>query len=287
MSDPINHHWIPQFLLKKWEIAHAKIPTLGLVGPKYELSLKYYSAKSICSEEYLYSMASETEVDKQRIEKEYLQKIHNDASIIVDKIEADKTLTEIEKKEFSRFIFNLHLRNPITLVRMEKYSEEQKIIPEILDQAYLNGFIKRPIILTDERRKLIAYNATRLSITQDENHAIVTNLIRQFRWHFIRTSQTEYPIPLVISDQPTVVFNGLINNDSEIFLPLGPNILFWATRNFKFDPRTVDGRKFSMTANRQQTFSAHERLFGTANERFLENNFARRLRLSKMQATLR
>ena len=115
MSEPKKQHWVPEFLLKKWEIAAGEIPTWSLVGPKQKLFLKNYSAESICSELFLYNMKSEHEAKKHRIESDYLQQIDSCASKIVSKIERGDELDETDRTKFSKFIFNLHLRNHITI----------------------------------------------------------------------------------------------------------------------------------------------------------------------------
>ena len=68
--------------------------------------------------------------------------------------------------------------------------------------------------------------------------------------------------------------DGLDKPTSEIFLPLGPSLLFWACYH-NFDIEKLDKNEIVKTSNAQQAFLAREHLFGQAKRSFIEEHFSK------------
>lgn len=128
----INHHYVPQGLLKNWYIKNSNHKNQGFwkYQRKYNGEVSLFpnpcSSKSSCSEEHLnttykniFSITQEVLEDSNSIEDE-LAKLDSDALVEIKKIlespnERILNLQVEEKNILAKFILSLHFRHPETL----------------------------------------------------------------------------------------------------------------------------------------------------------------------------
>lgn len=116
MSNPIKHHFVPQFYLKNWQNDDGKIYCLrknkGKPHPVYP--------KSVSFKNNLYKFASE-------IETVFITPFIDDRfSHVVNKARQNplESLTRNEKFELIIFIILMHLRNPIEVKKIQSYQKD-------------------------------------------------------------------------------------------------------------------------------------------------------------------
>lgn len=178
-QDSINHHYVPQGLLKNWYVKDSKGKNQGFrkYQRKYNGEVSLFpnpcSSQSSCSEEHLntlyknvFSITDEVIEDTNTIEHSF-HDLDTDGLVLINSVlEAPRekifALNKEEKELLSKFVLSLHLRHPETIQHAQEQLEQKansslKFISEKLVEYDLGNrldYFKKNINLTTMRRTL-------------------------------------------------------------------------------------------------------------------------------------
>ncbi|WP_445600462.1 DUF4238 domain-containing protein [Azospirillum sp. A39] len=113
MSEPRNHHYLPQFYLRPWCGDDGRVASYHLVNGKVMCGRK--STKSIGSERDLYACRRDGPMPRQWVETEYMtREVDTPAAEVRDKILNGEieNITHRERKTWARFMSSLFARRP-------------------------------------------------------------------------------------------------------------------------------------------------------------------------------
>jgi hypothetical protein len=229
-----KHHYIPKFYLNQW------------IGPDKvlcEFSRPYKTVKPRRTdpdgtgyERGLYTFPSLPPVAKNAIEKKLLQMADDKAASVLQRILiGDMDLNEDARSAWSRFLMSMMHRNPERIAQLRALIVEK--YPEYLEDLR-NNFdeIKHP----DDPR---SFEEVRLVGTRDVEHVHfrllamvmdsqeVGKYLNNMPWGMIRFHRPAFP--LLTSDRPVIMTNGIKYPNSHIVLPISPTQLFVAATNQK------------------------------------------------------
>jgi len=126
-----NQHWVPQFYLKKFANKNGKLDILDCDLKKVVVER---APKSVCSEEFFYSVNDKKDDVSQQMEKEF-QKIENQISSSYDRIAQNfvefKQITSDDKLLISTFMSMQYLRGPYMRKQLKK--NEESLIKQIME----------------------------------------------------------------------------------------------------------------------------------------------------------
>jgi len=124
MSDPIRHHFIPEFYLRQWAGLDERLFWYYRPYNRVVVSARHPSA--IGFKEYLYTINSKS--NPQIIEKEFFSNLDNDAAIVLNRLNTLGTglviikhhhLNDTQRRDWTWFIQSLHLRCPHSLTEID------------------------------------------------------------------------------------------------------------------------------------------------------------------------
>lgn len=148
MSNPVKHHFVPQFYLRNWQNQEGRICCFRKQSNRFDLVVP----KNLANQNNLYKFDSE-------IESVFITPfIDNYFSPLINKARDYplESLTRNEKIKIIQFILLLHLRNPIEIKKLKSYQDElflkNKIFNQLEDdigkddffefeQGYLRGLV--------------------------------------------------------------------------------------------------------------------------------------------------
>jgi len=241
MQKEPNHHYIPEFYLQEWAnprthqliefcrrhkgvvVARATAPA----GTGYVPGL-YKDREAPKGEEYV-------------IEQRLMSTIDNWASRALQQFKTMGSLPgSLESQEalgWCRFLYLLIVRNPdhlevirkklITLDRseiLEYIRDDYPHIrrpedPESFDE-YKEDFLKSPSYIDPVKVLPTLMRSKR-----------VFRVVASFKWHTMTMNTLDHP--LLTSDRPVIMTNGLMSDHAHLVVPIGPRRLFIATRTME------------------------------------------------------
>jgi hypothetical protein len=104
-------------------------------------------------------------------------------------------------------------------------------------------------------------------------------MLASFKWQTLAVDTAKYP--LLTSDRPVIMSNGLIQQDAHVVLPISPRRLFIATKNedtFEIF-HEMNPNKLAEAVNNQVAQQAHRFVFGCDDSqlRFVANRLGKRV----------
>ncbi|QQP99096.1 DUF4238 domain-containing protein [Lysobacter enzymogenes] len=225
MGDYINHHYIPKFLLKKWEGGRdEKLSQMRWIRGR--ICEKRFKAKSVAYREHLYSMdrlAAQPNVD---IEPKFMSRHIDDPAALVHESIIKNDFNEMSDKlraTWVLFLVSLIYRGPeaVELVR-------ERGIDALSSQFEVNGEMSEPLkklleLYLSRHPSLLDFGVYALPVLiQDSSY---NKIIYDCPWylHVLRCEDK-----LLIGDRPLVFIKGR-KNGGIFYLPLAPNLAFFAS----------------------------------------------------------
>ena len=277
-NPPLNHHYIPQFLLHEWTVGgklhRFQKPTPGKIVEHRK------PTRAVGFRERLYEIPEYPPETAQSIEQGFMKTL-DDTAAIAHKLLLNNDFTDLDQSNrsaWTRFLLSLMLRTPDNLAAYKagftavydtptpdiqaKY-EAQKA-PH--DPPTAEEFLK----LHQPMAPLTAALTQLPHVMQNEG---LGQHIIKMGWSVADVSRGTF----LISDDPLITSNGLGNDIGHIVLPISPTKLFIATNNKKtLDTIIAMGdRELVKTANAQivgrarHFVGAHD----ASQRRFIENRF--------------
>jgi hypothetical protein len=237
MSKEPNHHYIPGFYLEQWTdpksrqlVEYCRRYKGVIARPTFPAGTGYVPG--------LYKLPGAPQGDEYIIETKLMSSIDNWAARALQRMMVDGEppgkLDSPEALGWCQFLYSLIVRNPEHLVRIKEKltSLDAGEILEYVRNDYPNirgpgdpenfddfkaVFIKNPIEVPAVRVLPELVKSKR-----------VVRMLASFKWQTATVNTAK--CPLLTSDRPIIMSNGLIQPDAHIVLPISPRRLFIATK---------------------------------------------------------
>lgn len=217
MSDPRNHHYVPQWQLREWRSTGDKKLQSYFRLPDGRLSSQRRSPKSVASEKDLYTWLAPDHPNPQQLEKEFFQQIDSRAATAAQVLRNPGTMpmSMNVRCDWARFLTASILRTPFGL------NGWKAVFKDIAHDRL------GPDMALVERLTLINYNDEALKKTIEHlRRDIALEPWMQMRWWVECVDNARYY--LLTSDTPMV--GRIIDGKNRMaFYPLSPNRLFCVT----------------------------------------------------------
>jgi len=282
-----KHHYIPIFYLQQWAGADGRLIEYcrrykGVVPrPTFPDGTGYVRG--------LYKLPDAQPGQEYIIETKLMSSIDNWAAKALRRMMmTDKAGLDLEPSEalgWCQFLYSLIVRNPEHLLRikekletfdageiLERTREDYSNIrgpsdPETFDE-YKATFVKNPVEVPPAR--------VLRNLVRSER---IVRMLASFRWRTATTKTAKYP--LLTSDRPVIMSNGLTQQDAHIVLPISPRLLFIATKNEETFRRfgSMPPNDLAQAVNNQVSQQAYRFVFGVDDGqlRFVANRLGKRV----------
>jgi hypothetical protein len=283
-----DHHYIPIFYLKQWTdpesrklveycsrhegvVARQTFPA----GTGYVPGL-YKDPTARLGEEYV-------------IETELMSSIDDRAARALQRMMVDGEppgkLDTPEALGWCQFLYSLLVRNPDHLLRMkEKLAtfDQGEVLENIRDVYPTIRGPNDPESFDDYKAKFlknpVEVPAIRVLPELVRSKRIV-RMLASFKWQTQTVNNAKYP--LLTSDRPIIMSNGLIQQDAHIVLPISPRRLFIATKTEETSQyfREMKPNELVLAVNNQVSQQARKFVFGADDKqlRFVANRLGKRV----------
>lgn len=207
MSEPINHHWLPQFLMRPWCGSDKKVERFYRPNKKVVVGRK--PPASLGAEDHLYTVICSTLADPYYFEKEVMTKESDTPnSRIRDEILAGNipNISRSDRREFARFLLFLKLRRPDSVkphkerVRrpFAENAEELRAALAAHDPEYFDRHFAPKLEDLLGASDLIAMQSV---VDAAATHSILPEIVEAI-WRIIDVSAC--PVTLVLGDNPVL-----------------------------------------------------------------------------------
>lgn len=204
MNNPVKHHYIPQFYLRRW-LNSEGILYVYVKGRIEPLRIPEKSIINFCQENHLYSIPSIAPEDSEVIETKWFAPLDGDAATIIEKFNRGivKNLTSTERSDWFYFCSNLYYRSPKGMGDITRKIHAKHLSLGLKNKEEMAALILPELVNLDEcGRFFINWN-----------------------W-FIEYTDEEF----LIGDRlPT--FNSSVTNQLFTYLAISPNKIFYASLN--------------------------------------------------------
>jgi len=284
----MKHHYIPQFLLAQW--AHlnndGKIEVFRLDLPGLKSNRR--TPKHTGYEDDLYALSEENiaGMSKQAIEKQFLMRLDNSASLVRSKLATKglRSLTDEDRVNWARFIMSLRIRRPPIIQSLKQDASTQLRAsfagqPEEYEELASDS---DPGTLEEWAEKQFPglIDNFGLSIFHEiVDNPVIGNKILGMRWWIWDFSGTPYE--LLISDNPCIFTAGIDDPGCIIALPISPSKVFIATQSKSVAEmlRQQQPRELIIRINESSFGQADVRIYSRQEKparRFIENRLAQK-----------
>jgi len=267
-----NHHYIPEFYLQEW------------AGPQTRLLVEFcrrYRDKVVARptapagtgyQPGLYKDPNAPEGEEYVIETKLMSSIDNWASkalqlfktmgLLPGKLESEEALG------WCRFLYSLIVRNPdhLEVIREKLRTLDPAEILEYIRDDYPR--IRRP----GDPESFDEYKEAFVKAPPDIDPVMVLQslmrskrvfrVIASFKWHTMTLNTPKFP--LLTSDRPIIMTNGLVGDNAHFVLPIGPRRLFIATKTMETFQSFVqrNPEEFARAINDRVCMQARKYVYG-------------------------
>ncbi len=251
MSVPLKHHYLPEFLVRRWTDTSRNF-VFEYSRPHQEVSVRRRLPAETGFQAGLYSIPTRDQpAAREEIELRFMQQLDNDASLVLEGLErtGEKPSDSVEASAWTRFLMSLVYRTPAEVTRIE----EKIRGPEFswrMEEAYQK--------IRGEGDPASYEEWSRAD--EDSVHEAKASLLRRIiDSEFVgqRLNDTPWYVgdvrsghDLLLADNPVVTSNGVGTERGFLIVPIGPTKFFLATAN----PQVADT---FMQLNEQGRLGAH------------------------------
>jgi Protein of unknown function (DUF4238) len=238
MNVPRKHHYIPQFYLRKWAgpdgrvLCYKRVPTGAVVAD-------WVTPKSTGFEKDLYTLEHLPEDIRQAIEKEVTADVDNRAATAMQKMIAAKsadTLTADDRLGWAQFVVSLPIRNPDAVTDIKEtstksgmemaYKEVKRKFPDWAGGGDFRTEFEESVN-EDPLTKFLSDNYGLIVISELMLNPQFQKIILDMHWWVV--DFTKAGLSLITCDRPYMVFRTIRHPRGLIYLPLAPNLAFYAS----------------------------------------------------------
>lgn len=283
MATHSEHHFIPRFLLGRWE-GGADERLSAMRWLRGNISEKRYKARSVAKERDLYAIGRARGEPNQVLEREFMSLHIDEPASQVHRVILDDQLgrlTEEQQYIWTRFLVSLVLRGPGAVEHVRSRGIEA-LGAEFDDDpdAFMDARGHQP---EASLRRFVEKNAPDLlhdfgtrSLPTLIQTSTLNRTIFEASWVTRRFSST--PERLLIGDRPLTLF-GALNDNFMLYLPVAPDRAFMAFNSRETARRlaTRNDRALLRELNRFMVEQASVYVYGTdmTHRRLLESRLAK------------
>ena len=235
MSEPLNHHYIPIFYLKKWATSEGKLHRYSRL-PTNRVVCRLCAPKGTGYEPLLYTLKGYPKEHQQVIEKGLLSAIDRDGALALDNLSQGdwSKLTLESRNAWTTFLMSLQVRTPEMIARLlsegrqnllknlSDKPEEYEAVRSQDDPATLPEWAEAHCPATIE-------NFGKLVFPKLVVHPKIGQAIFGMDWWAIAFPPGT--VSLLTSDRPLIMTRALADQRCIISIPLGPRLAFFAARS--------------------------------------------------------
>ena len=270
MSEPIDHHYVSQFLLSGWCRQDGRLAVFSHKGNRFVVD--WHTPKYTGYEPKLYSISALPQPEQQWVEQEIMSKVvDGPASLVLQRMRAGElaNLSADEMSVWVRFILAQWIRSPTDIAKLrregsaallralEANPEEYEILRGDAPETTLVEWVQNHTNGLDE---IVALGRVLPKLISDEEAG---NIIIRMRWEVFHLPSSS--VPLLTSDQPVVRLEGLKSRDCLIVIPLDPYRLFVAN-NYDRGLRRSSPDKIAKAMNKTMVQAARFKVFGSSEQ---------------------
>jgi Protein of unknown function (DUF4238) len=256
MNEPINHHYLPGFYLRRWAREDGRLSRYH--RPYDRTVVSHPTPKFTGFEEYLYTLHGA--VDAQIIETNFFSPVDDAAAPILGHLitHGPSGLDNKERSDWTRFIMSLQLRGPHSLSEIKAFLDQQVRInmertsgveylatkqPNDPDSVYDYALQQAPWQMSNAHKELLP----RLI-----DHKFIGQLIVNMKWMVMNLSAAR--CTLLAGDRPYYTSHGLGNRACLLGVPLSPTHLFVAANDIELIRRLAAQRTKDTVRNANNMF---------------------------------
>jgi hypothetical protein len=230
-NDPKRHHFVPRFYLEQWTNHEGKLARYGKL-PNGKVTMDWRVPKSVGCEVDLYTFPELGEAAV-AIEKGLLQKLDDRAAKVIQRM-IDTNGEELSGGDmvwFSHFLLSLLVRNPESVAALKEAALAMWEAPTPQTQADYDNIKgpNDPATLEEWLEADSDIGGHQLGQTLLQSLMMNANVgehLRRMHWHVCAVPPGSPP--LLTSDRPLFSSNGLVKENGQLILPLGPRHFFAA-----------------------------------------------------------
>jgi hypothetical protein len=287
-----KHHYIPIFYLKQWAAEDGRLVEFcrryqGVVPrPTFPGGTGYVRG--------LYRLPDAAPGEEYVVETKLMCDIDNWAAKTLQHLMIDGPKPGILDPRagigWCQFLYSLIVRNPEHLLLIKeklKTLEPGEVAEHIRDDySEMRGPDDPPTF--DEYKATLTSNppdvpATRVLPVLLKSKRVIRMLV-SFKWRTVTADSAKYP--LLTSDRPVIMTNGLIRHDAHIILPISPRRLFIATKNEEtfHAISSMPTDELAKAVNNKVAEQAYTFVYGTDERqlRFVANRLGKRVQSSPL-----
>lgn len=276
----MRHHYIPEFLQKPWaENTHDGMLEVFRLDLD-ELISNRHPTKSIGHEADLYALSKDVVagMEKQAVEKQFLQHVDNYGARVRDKLLENHKLNHEDRNDWTRFLMSLRLRQP-SIVQMLKIDADAHLRATLADRPEIYkelAGLEDPLTLEawSEKNFPGLIENFGLSFFQELiDNPNIGNKILRTKWWTLDFSGVSFD--LLLSDNPCIFTAGIDDPNCILALPIAPKKAFMATNseNTAKLMKLQNPRDLAMRINEESLNQTQARIYARdkSPERFLRN----------------
>jgi hypothetical protein len=288
--DGEKHHYIPVFYLKQWSDPYGRICEFTRWGNVVKPKMKHPDATG-----FMRGLNTFKELDPEAanfLESHFFRQADDRAYRALTLLLGDQTDLDADvKSSWCRFLMTLFHRTPEGIERMrqqvgknlpidlEPLRSKYHLLRRAGDPGTFDAFCSK---FTNE----LTQHATLASLQTVMDSQRVGDVLFGMSWFVLLADHARYP--LLTSDRPIIMSNGLGQPQSYLMLPISPRRVFAAVnRREVIDQIQHDltPDKFVESINGRVVRQARKHAYGTndAQLRFVSNRLGERMRWSPME----
>lgn len=283
MSEPKNHHFIPQFMLRRWAVNDGKL--VRFYRPRNKVVTCPLAPAAVGYAQHLYTLAGYPLEIRAGIEKKYMGPVVDDpAAKAMDILIAHDgpRLTGRMREAWTRFLMSLWLRTPNALADITAEAEATlranlAVRPEEYEAVRKDGDPPTMTEWLDQKLPHILSNFGKQLLPQLIDNEKIGTAIIQMKWATLEFQQN-FP-DLLLGDTPLFRSHGVGDERCVIALPISPTSLFVATPTQAGMTAILQstGPTLTKAMNETTVAQAARDVFGTTERhlRFVENRLKR------------
>ena len=272
MSDPVNHHYVPQFLLAGWCRPDGRLAVYSMKGGR--VVIDWRAPKHTGYAPHLYSLPTLPEAetrgfDPQCIERYLMRDIDDAAAKVRSRLVGGEVegLDERERRAWTRFLLALFYRSPEMIAALQ--DGFRRTFVEMLERGQseylkMKGGYPLPDTWVEwsdtfmpgiDVVEIMLRGLPKLIDDVEEGEIIINT-----RWEVLDLGASKFD--LLTGDRPLILAGEPASRDFLIAVPLVPTRLFIAShhdRGFHRFPPDMIARRANTTIVRE----AHERVYGS------------------------
>ncbi len=276
MGEPLRHHFLPVFYLKRWAGADGRLvefskPYRGVVKPRR------VHPKGTGYVDRLYAVEGLPDDVAQEMERDFLSPVDSRAAdALADMLKGHK-LSVPQRAAWTIFVATLLLRMPQDMVKFRSIAEEINagLMPafEALYEAIGPGLGAPPVEVFREMAARKAALTTIANLRKFMSHEKLLVGLGEMTWQILKTDSAKHE--LLCSDRPVVHTDGLGHEQAHLVLPVGPRHIFLATQTPTFGDQlaSVGVSRLVEATNAQIVGAAHRLVYGRSDSqlRYVQN----------------